>query len=876
MKNRIMLVFVVTTLYVLVSVFFLTYAETCGDLTYSVSNGQVTITGCNTSAISVAIPEIIEGYPVTVIAEKAFYNCDVLKTLTIPESITTLEPCAVYNCDNLEFINWNAKNADIYPNGCLFLNIGNDVAGVNIIFGENVESIPASCFFSDGSNKIKSVTMGKNISYVGAGAFEGCVNIENVYLPGLESVETDYHNVTANPLYYAKKLYINGELVTELVISDEVETIGDYAFAGFEGLTDVVMGKNINAVGEGAFRDCTGLKNITISENVADVGECAFDECRNLIRIVWNAKNVSVYPDRYRHMFNNAGVDGAGITVIFGDKAEKIPDYCFYSEVGDTSNPYIKNIIIGENVTHIGKMSFFGCSGVTEVIIPDSVTTIGDNAFGYCSGLNNVIIGENVTEVGRSAFAECLNLKEITIPEGVENIGENAFANCSGITELNISEGITSISCGSFSGCSGITSLIIPNTVTSIGSGAFWGCSGITDLIIPDSILYIESEAFMKCVGLQTLTLGKNIVRMGYGAFRNCEVLEQINWNTIEFSESYTNDVFTNAGINGEGVNVIFGDSVKIIPKHCFHSTSSSASPINIKSVTIGENVTSIGKYAFYRCRKLTRIIWNAKNIPWFENNNYIFAEAGQDAGGIEVVFGDKAETIPAYCFYPHYSSELAPKIKSIDIGENVINIGTRAFYQCAGLGKIVIPENVGNIGSYAFSGCADLTEVVISENLTKIGNAVFYDCKSLTKVHIPKSVTQIAERAFGNCDSISYLYYNGTKSDWEKVVAGKANESLNAATIYFTPDEAKTKTEISEDGKNFTVKADDSATGKTIFLVLYNMNELVAIKKAEYSGENVVLNSEQTYDNIKIMLWESVKDMKPFCLPEEIKMGIK
>ncbi len=112
----------------------------------------------------------------------------------------------------------------------------------------------------------------------------------------------------------------------------------------------------------------------------------------------------------------------------------------------------IKDLVIPNSVTNIGKCAFSGCRGLTSVTIPNSVTSIGESAFSGCSDLSSVTIPNRVTSIEDYTFAKCSGLTSVTIPNSVTNIGNCAFI-----------------------GCSGLTSVTIPNSVTSIGVRAFDG-----------------------------------------------------------------------------------------------------------------------------------------------------------------------------------------------------------------------------------------------------------------------------------------------------------------------------------------------------------------------------------------------------------------
>ena len=124
-------------------------------------------------------------------------------------------------------------------------------------------------------------------------------------------------------------------------------------------------------------------------------------------------------------------------------------------------SPYsnVKQVIIGDGVTTIGKWAFSGCSSLTSVTIPNSVTTIGSSAFSSCSSLTSVIIGNGVRTIEGGAFSSCSSLASITIPNSVRTIGGLAF-----------------------SYCSSLASITIPNSVTRIWHSAFYGCKNIKQI----------------------------------------------------------------------------------------------------------------------------------------------------------------------------------------------------------------------------------------------------------------------------------------------------------------------------------------------------------------------------------------------------------
>ena len=193
----------------------------------------------------------------------------------------------------------------------------------------------------------------------------------------------------------------------------------------------------------------------------------------------------------------------------------------YYTDYDNNNNYYTSNDVIG-------RMAFFGCSGLMSLNLPAGITEIDYGAFEGCSGLTSLNLPAGITSIGSWAFQYCSGLTSLTLPAGITSIGHDAFYKCSGLTSLNLPAGITSIGTNAFWNCSGLTSLNLPDGITSIGYNAFEGCSGLTSLNLPAGITSIGDYAFRRCSGLTSLTLPAGITSIGNWAFANCSGLTSI------------------------------------------------------------------------------------------------------------------------------------------------------------------------------------------------------------------------------------------------------------------------------------------------------------------------------------------------------------
>ena len=258
------------------------------------------------------------------------------------------------------------------------------------------------------------------------------------------------------------------QIVSIVLPSNTVTSIGNYAFINCTSLTSVTIPNSVTSIGNEAFRDCTGLTSITIPDSVTSIYGSAFYGCSGLT------------------------------SVTIPNSVTSIGSTAFYGCTGLTS------ITIPNSVTSIGTTAFYGCTGLTSVTIENSV--IGASMFSGCTGLTSITIPNSVTSIGSSAFNGCTGLTSITIPSSVTTIDSETFRNCTGLTGVIIGNGVTSIGSSAFRDCTSLTSVTIPNSVTSIGGYVFFGCTGLTSITIPDSVTSIGDYAFSFCSNLTSVT----------------------------------------------------------------------------------------------------------------------------------------------------------------------------------------------------------------------------------------------------------------------------------------------------------------------------------------------------------------------------------
>ena len=207
----------------------------CSELTSVTIGDSVTTIGkwafVNCSALtSVTIPD-----SVTTIGSSAFVNCSSLTSVTIPDSVTTIGSSAFYNCSSLTSVTIPDSVTTIGNKAFYYCS-----SLTSVTIPDSVITIGNSAFY--GCSSLTSVTIPDSVTTICYEAFCNCSSLKAVYITDVAAwCNISFDSYYANPLYYARNLYLNGELITELVIPDSVTMIGEYAFYNCSSLTSVIF-----------------------------------------------------------------------------------------------------------------------------------------------------------------------------------------------------------------------------------------------------------------------------------------------------------------------------------------------------------------------------------------------------------------------------------------------------------------------------------------------------------------------------------------------------------------------------------------------------------------------------------------------------------
>ncbi|MCD8201528.1 MAG: leucine-rich repeat domain-containing protein [Clostridia bacterium] len=352
---------------------------------------------------------------------------------------------------------------------------------------------------------------------------------------------------------------------------------------------------------------------------------------------------------------------------------------------------------------------------------------------------------------------------------------------------------VTVIDDGAFAGRSDLTAVSIPDTVETVGEHAFDGCSSISSLTIPRGIKTIENYAFSGCTGLECIRL-------------DAVALEDLQSG---------NRVFYGAGQSACGITFVIGKGASRVPANLFALSSYSGVPkitsvetekgsvcesigdgafmrdLYLTSVTVGENVTSIGYGAFFECRRLLEvcdmsalgiepggdgnggIALYAKNVCHErEHESFLSYEDGY------VFYGDGEE-----CLLLGYDG--TDTSLSLPEGEGFYGINEYAFYYMTEISSVTVPDSAVLVGEYAFAECSSLEYVFLGSGVESVGDYAFYACLSLTGIEIPDAAKSVESHAFASCSSIESV----SLGDGLCEIGDRAFQSCRSLTFISLPE---------------------------------------------------------------------------------------
>ena len=799
---------------------------------------------------AVNIPESVtyngKTYNVTSIESSAFYYCNRLTSVVIPNSVTSIGYSAFYYCTGLT-----------------------------------------------------SVEIPNSVTSIGSSAFLGCtgltsVNIEDIVAWCNIEFESDGFS---NPLCYAENLYLNDEKVTDLVIPNSVTSIGAYAFYNCKGMNSVTIPNNVTSIGRSAFGGCKDLKvhicdiaawcnidwdrspfankegfylngekivDLTIPEGVQEIKSYAFYEWGNLksVTIPSSTTSIGVYAFSKCNELTNIVVDDKNPTFDSRDNCNAI-----IRTAKNTLRIGCKNTVIPNNVTGIESCAFYSCDSLTNIEIPKSVTSIGNDAFRDCYNLSIVynysslnIIAKN-TEYGYVAYYAHAVANEgdsisydgdfmfitkggihyivaytgtesvIELPENYKGenyqIADRAFQSYTKLTSVTIPNGVTSIGVSAFGYSNNLKNIKLGNNIKTIGNGAFWNCA-FNSVTIPASVTSIGQQAFGNVPirevifedGDSNLLLGNNKYSdgVGGGLFEYSPVLRVYIGRNLIFSSE--NDRYGKPSSNA------------------LFARWSAGLYAPLKTAIIGPKVTALPKYLFEDCKYLETVI---SYIPQEKLCSFdTTAEAFLPSNAVLYVPIGAVNTYSATDGWADFGA-----IKEFTENDNLIyrisseESKTAEVVTCKGIDSLIeVPKQtafldkmykVESIGDNAFCGCVGVNDVTLANSVKMIGDSAFYYCSALSSIDISNSITKIGDDAFQNCSGLNSVNIKDIAAWCNIEFVDGASNPLNYAKNLYLNEEQVSELVIPDNVNSIGAYAFYGCDGLTSVVISDNVNSIGA-----------------------------------------------
>ena len=673
-----------------------------------------------------------------------------LKTITIPDVVTTIAPDAFLGATALTSVSMEASMASIGERafgGCTALN------AVKVSWVTPL-AVPANTFEGvDVANATLSVPNGLEETYQAADVWKNFgkyetfkafiifedANVETICLNNWDTNKdgklsyTEAEAVTSigtlfsgNTDIFSFKELENFTGLTEIPanafkgcsflsaigIPASVTTIGESAFEGCTELTAPTFSNKLTTIGKKAFYGCDGITKISLSNYVASIGDGAFANCQSLASFSVGSSNK-----------NYKALSG----IIFTKDETKVVAY-----PAAKSGAEFK--LTKDTYKEILPYAFSGANNLKTLNL-HQVETIGDYAFEQCQGLMEIEFSEYVKTIGEGAFSFCENLQSITIPANVTSIGEKAFYGMPVAVRCQVAWN---------------TPLVIP-------AATFSNAEALGESQIP-GILFVPvgtKSLYEKAAGWDFFTL------LYEGD------MSQYDASLISFADPLVQKLAV-AAWDKDGDNQLSKDEA--------------AAVTTLGTVFTGQEIKNFTELKWFT--KLTEINDNA-----FKNTQLATVTLPEGVTRIgNSAFMGTALTVPAST--PNLteigdSAFAYTGLTGFTLRAEITKIGTGAFKGCQNLTVIGMQAgnpNYSSVGGVLYdkagttllqfpAGKAVSGDYVIGDNVTTIGEDAFTMAKNLTSVTIPVNVTSIGENAFRACKAL-----NNVTVEWHEPLSVPAN----------------------------------------------------------------------------------------------------
>ena len=849
-----------------------------------------------------------------------FKNCNSLKKIILPKSITSLYHKAFYGCKNLEDVVLQEGLTSI---GSYTFEDCSKLESINIPASvTNIEG----CAFQECSS-LKIISIPASVTSIGEAIFRSCTSLTSVTFE-----EGSKLTGISNSLFSSCRSLVSVNIPASMI------SIGEYAFWYCTNLESVTFeGTKLTSIGEYAFYGCSQIKSINLPSSVISIDNNAFYECTNLTEfdIPEDSKlsaigSSALYGTRIKSFFIPRGLIDFNLTSTFGH--ESMFDIQLESISVSASNRMF-SAYDGSLYNYDGDSLIYVPRSKKTLSLSDKTTKINADAFGNYttkyifsfaatpptfSTLNGItpssvsvyvpkgtVDAYKATNWSSFKLAEIVDKPTIYLSEsdvkfykikGEEAENKSVYATIvtpTGLSDAEVTWTSSASDVASVSSQGGITQGTVAGETTVTASAIVDGQTIVSSL----KVLNIETEAIVDVVaeesgsGLLTalgedvlsgtidLTISGTInsydimvIRNRMPKLKNLDMTDaKIVANPYEYytgCHTEDNRIGTNMFYKMDSLrSVVLPKSVDYIGNSAFYQCS------NLRKIIIQEGVNTIAYYAFYGCSLDS--IYIPKSVLSIGSSAFAGEWNRNQLSKITFAPDSKLVTIGDYAFH-------SCNFESIVLPAGLTTISDRTFGYCYNLRSVVIPPKVSSIGYYAFSGCSSLRELRIPPMVESIGNQAFYGCDNITDVYVYIANARdikIDMNTFScwNTATLHIPTFSYNNYYWDT----QWGQFYNKVEFSDTYDEFYTKNTLTLNNETGNIEGDPDATlyqqgGLVVEDIEQNLDE-VELKSDANSGNgaSLIASGEGTINASKLTIKINVQAYQWhfFCFPYDIPL---
>lgn len=659
------------------------------------------------------------GDRVTKLPSDAFNAFEKLKSISIPQSVSSIGGGAFYNCTELESIDIKAA-IDTIPNA--FLKGCTSLKAVTI--PESANHIGWDAFYN--CQSLEAVTIPAKIKSIDGAAFRNCKSLKSIIIPGtVDSIGrrtfadcdllTDLQfNHGPNRLAFNVTAFENSP-VASLMLDRDLDLRPDTPESSiyeryFKSLSDLKLGDNLTIIPaylcfSGEYYPYSGyvtpeITELTIPDGVVEIGYRAFSTVP--------IKTLTL-PNSVKIIGKSAFLTCEIETLKMSENVETIGEYAF------SSNRQLKQVKLPNTLKEIGYCAF-SSTGLTSIEIPSSITKLEESVFNTNAPMKSVTIPANIKMIGQY----CVNAEKVYIEDSLEpvefeqdeafkgimqlyigrdivmpldyNGAPYGFTEMEGLRRLTVGNLVTEINENLFKECPVLSKVEFGSGLKTIRKGAFKGCA-LRDVVIPPTVTTIEEGAFLLNNELETVTIGSGIESMAEDAFGDDYDIKNLYItapNPPTIYDSTFGDYKTNVFVIPSSMDVYKGctpywskfsyqpmvkaERIEIQANQTKASVEGDGNQIQYQAVVLPENTT------------LKQVFWESSNpeIATVDNDGLVTTAKGK-AGSVKITARTLYSDGPVATIDLDVTSGVAEIISEYSIG-NSASIADNNVYTLQGV----------------------------------------------------------------------------------------------------------------------------------------------------------------------------------------------